>query len=93
MLPLERTVHVSMLLPAAFLLASMMDAQTLEHRPPSRPEMPAPETAPDKADAGLSPAKPELPQGTNLQVEITRHYPMKVNEAIEGRLLHPIYAQ
>jgi hypothetical protein len=27
-----------------------------------------------------------------LQVEITRHYPVKANAAIEGRLLHPIFA-
>ena len=33
-----------------------------------------------------------LPKGTSMQVEITRQYPMKAGEAIEGRLMHPIYA-
>jgi hypothetical protein len=36
---------------------------------------------------------PVLASGTSMQVEITRQYPMKAGEAIEGRLLHPIYAQ
>ncbi len=34
----------------------------------------------------------EIPKGTSLQVEISRHYPMKAGETIEGKLLHPIYA-
>jgi len=32
-----------------------------------------------------------LPAGTCLQVEIVRHYPMKAGEALEGRLVYPIY--
>ncbi len=35
--------------------------------------------------------KPALPAGTCLQVEILRHYPMKAGEAIEGRLVYPLY--
>ncbi|HEY6491290.1 MAG TPA: hypothetical protein VIY99_19345 [Terracidiphilus sp.] len=33
-----------------------------------------------------------MPKGTSLQVEIQRHYSMKAGESIEGKLLHPIYA-
>ncbi|MGP8227684.1 MAG: hypothetical protein ACLQGT_16200 [Terracidiphilus sp.] len=33
-----------------------------------------------------------LPQGTNLQVETIRHYPMKAGEAVEGRLIFPVFA-
>ena len=36
--------------------------------------------------------KPVLAQGTSMQVEIIRQYPMKAGESIEGRLMHPIYA-
>lgn len=34
-----------------------------------------------------------LPAGTNLQVKITREYRMKVHEAIEGRLLFPVFVE
>lgn len=72
---------------AALSLAQAAGAQTLEHRPPAQPNQPAlPAAAP------VSAAEPVLPQGTCLQVEISRNYPMKAGEAIEGRLLHPIYA-
>jgi hypothetical protein len=64
--------------------------QTLEHRPPAKPE-PSP-AAVAKADESAPATHPVLPPGTNLQVEITRHYPIKKGEAIEGRLLHPIFA-
>jgi len=69
-------------LPPAIALPAF--AQTLEHRPPAQAAVPA-------ATATRSPEKPELPEGASLQVEITRHYPMKAGEVIEGRLLHPIY--
>ena len=36
--------------------------------------------------------KPELPEGTSLQVEIPTAYPVKAGERIQCRLLHPIYA-
>ncbi len=60
-------------------------AQTLQHRPPAKPDAPA-------TTAGKTPKPAVLPEGTSLQVEITRHYPMKAGEVLEGRLLHPIYA-
>ena len=65
--------------------ASFGGAQTLEHRVPARPSAPAAPTA-------QAQQQPVLPQGTSLQVEVTRRYPMKAGETIEGRLLHPIYA-
>lgn len=71
--------------PAAFVFAAIAGAQSLEQRPAA----PKPEAA---KPAVLSPAPPVLAQGTSLQVEITRHYPVKVGETIEAHLMHPIYA-
>jgi hypothetical protein len=93
MRPFGSSIFASLLLSAALFLAFPLGAQILEHRPPARPEAPPAAVAPGNESGALAPAKPVLPQGTNLQVEITRHFPMKVNEAIEGRLLHSIYAQ
>jgi hypothetical protein len=88
-----RTFFASLFSAAALFLAASLPAQTLEHRPPAGPE-PAPAAAtPDSGVSALPLANPVLPPGTNLQVEITRHYPVKQGEAIEGRLLHPIFAQ
>jgi hypothetical protein len=71
--------------PAVFILATLAGAQTLEHRPavkpPTRPALPI--------SAAIAPV---LDKGTSMQVEITRHYPVKVGEQIEARLMHPIYA-
>src|SRR5579863_1460759 len=78
----------------ALLLASAASsfAQTLEHRPPPAPKPPVvTETA--SVNTALAPAPLTLSQGTNLQVELTRHYPMKLDQPVEGRLLHPIYVQ
>ncbi|HVH86469.1 MAG TPA: hypothetical protein VM912_07070, partial [Terriglobales bacterium] len=60
--------------------------QTLQQRSPARPAQPPVPAATPKQDAV------ELPKGTSLQVEIARNCPMKAGEAVEGRLLHPIYA-
>jgi hypothetical protein len=72
---------------SAALAAVSAGAQTLERRPP-KPASPAP--AESKSNES---ANPVLARGTSLQVEITRNYPMKTGEAIEGWLLHPIFAQ
>ena len=64
-------------------------AQQLQQRPSAPPASPAP--APAVAQPAV-PALPVLPGGTSLQVEIPKHYPMKAGEVLEGRLLHPIYA-
>ena len=63
-------------------------AQQLQQRP-AVPQA-APSLAPVPAQSAV-PAQPVLPGGTSLQVEITRHYPMKAGETLEGRLMHPIY--
>jgi hypothetical protein len=63
-------------------------AQTLHQRPPDKPTTPPAATAPLPA----APKEPELAKGTSLQVEVPRVYPMKQGETIEGRLLHPIFA-
>lgn len=61
-------------------------SQTLHHRPPPQPVEPKPVVRKEVA------GNPTLPTGTPMQVEITRQYPMKAGEAIEARLMHPIYA-
>lgn len=77
-----------MALPAA----TQASAQTLKHRPPAEPSAPPTSPAPSKSSKEMAPVIPVLPKGTSMQVEITRQYPMKAGEAIEGRLMHPIYA-
>src|SRR5208337_3816118 len=86
---LRRSVFASLLLP---VIVVSMAAQTLEHRPPPKPQEPAAGDAVESL-AAQPVGSPVLPVGTNLQVEITRHYPMKANELIEGRLLHPIFIE
>ena len=73
------------LAPAVFLFAAFAAAQTLEHRAGVAPLKPAALSKP-------APARPILAKGTSLQVEITRHYPVKVGETIVAKLMHPIYA-
>ena len=77
---------VVVLLFPAFLLsaeASRASAQTLQQRPQAQPAAPSAES--------LLPANPVILAGTGLQVETIRSYPMKSGEAIQGRLLAPIY--
>lgn len=84
---------MSPVLAIACMLSPWLAAQTLEHRPSANSTSP-PAALPSPAQESPSlPTSAVVPQGTNLQVEITRHFPMKANEAIEGRLLHPIYVQ
>ena len=79
--------HSSILLgPAVFALVSFSAAQSLEHRPTAPTPHPAKPTA-------VTPARLVLVPGTSMQVEITRHYPAKVGEPIEGHLMHPIYVE
>jgi hypothetical protein len=61
-------------------ITTLAAAQTLEHRPPPKP-----------AADGSAPATPVLPAGTAMQVEISRNYPMKAGETIEGALVYPLY--
>src|ERR1017187_2563212 len=84
---------IACFVPVTLVLATLAGGQTLEHRPPAKPS--APTTAapsPDEIVAAVPKQEPTLPTGTSLQVEIARHYPMKAGETIEGRLMHPIYA-
>jgi hypothetical protein len=66
---------------------ALLEAQTLQQRPPAKPAVPTPPKA-----AAPAAENPRLPKGTSLQVEISQHYAMKAGETIEGRLLHPIFA-
>jgi hypothetical protein len=71
---------------AAIVTAALSAAQTLQQRPTAKPAAPV-APRPLQVDG-----KPELPEGTSLQVEIPRAYPVKAAETIQCRLLHPIYA-
>ena len=62
-------------------------AQTLEQRPAAKPALPPDASPADRTLAG----PPVLAAGTSLQVEIVHPYPMKAGEAIEGRLVYPLY--
>jgi hypothetical protein len=73
------------LIPAALAFSAFACAQSLEHRSAS----PAPKPA---APVGAAPSNPVLLKGTSLQVEINRHYPVKVGEPVEAHLMHPIFA-
>lgn len=68
-------------------LMPLAGAQVLHTRPAPQP-VPPPATV---LQAPAPPQTPTLPEGTSLQVEIDRHFPMKAGEAIEGSLMHPIY--
>ena len=84
---------IACLVAAALAMAMTAGAQKLERRPQSEPAAPvltAP--PPDKSPSPTPQPEPRLPKGTSLQVELAHHYPMKAGEAIEGKLLHPIYA-
>ncbi|HWT65707.1 MAG TPA: hypothetical protein VN151_06300 [Terracidiphilus sp.] len=64
--------------------ASAAAAQALQTRPADMPAQSMPT---------LESASPlVLLPGTSLQVEILHHYPMRIGEAIEGRLMHPLYS-
>lgn len=77
---------VSLVALLSLVLLPWASGQSLHHRPPPQP-------APPPVHAIPTPAAqiPVLAKGTSLQVEIERHYPMKSGEAIEGRLLYPLY--
>lgn len=78
-------------LPAAGFFQPLA-AQTLHTRPKSVPVLPSAPTT--KAAASAEPAgPPTLPAGTTLQVETVKRYGMKKGEAIEARLMHPVFVQ
>ena len=69
--------------PAVFLFGAFLSAQTLEQRPASDQPQPIRAKATETA---------VVPKGTSLQVVTSRHYPVKIGEPVEARLMHPIYA-
>ncbi len=78
----------SAVLAGAVLFSSIgAAAQTLEHRPPANKAVPA-ESSAGSRDL---PGPRVLAAGTSLQVEIVRPYPMKAGQAVEGRLVYPLY--
>ena len=96
-MPLSKIPAFRSLLSAfVFFTVGMLAAQTLQRRPSTEPQSPAGQAPASDIDAETKQTtttdeKPVLPQGTTLQVEITRHYPMKAGESVEATLLHPIY--
>lgn len=75
-----------LLVPAALVFSAFACAQSLEHRSAK----PVPEPAKAAANAA---SQPVLAKGTSLQVEVSRHYPVKIGEPIEAHLIHPIYSE
>ncbi len=71
------------------IFGACLQSQILQKRPPAAPPA-TPALVQQPQD--VKPVAPVLPAGTSLQVEAAQHYPMKAGEAIEARLLHPIYA-
>ena len=72
---------------SALITPGAVLAQSLQHRP----EKPVPDSPQPKSPVVATTAKPVLPAGTCLQVEIQRNYPMKAGESLEGRLVYPLY--
>jgi hypothetical protein len=89
MSPLTRCRIAFAIFSTALSTATFGGAQTLEQRPSVEPTTHAKSTLPGKS----TPLEAVIPEGTSLQVEITRHYPMRESEVIEGRLLHPLYVE
>lgn len=86
--------HLSLLLSITLLLAARLSAKTLENRQlPAKSDPPQLAGTQETVKTPLPPGEPIVAQGTNLQVQITRHFPMKAGEIVEGRLLHPIFVQ
>jgi hypothetical protein len=73
-----------LMVPAVIIFSTFACAQSLEHRSAE----PAPQPAKSLA---VAPSQIVLAKGTSLQVEIRRHYPVKIGEPIQARLMHPIY--
>ncbi len=70
------------------LISASLSGQTLQHRP----DTPTPAVLPvSEKPAERVAAKPVLPAGTSLQVEVARNYPMKAGQSLEGRLVYPLY--
>ncbi len=65
--------------------------QVLFRRPPASLQNAKTAAPPAYKAAKPAPSNLTLPKGTSLQVEVTRQYPMKAGESIQGELLHPIY--
>jgi hypothetical protein len=84
---LTRWLFPAVLGSGAFVVPMTLAAQTLQTRPPAEP---APPPSANKSENPM-PVQPVLAAGTSLQVEILRHYPMKAGQAIEGRLVYPLY--
>jgi hypothetical protein len=82
---LNRRSGFALLVIAGLFSVIDLNAQTLEHRQPAKASV-------DENKMTKASEMPTLRAGTSLQVEILRHYPMKAGEAIEGRLVYPLYA-
>ncbi|HEV2133316.1 MAG TPA: hypothetical protein VGR47_03560 [Terracidiphilus sp.] len=77
---------------ATVAVAVAGSAQTLQRRPLQKAEPPAKSANSTGKEAERAPMELILPKGTSMQVEVTRQYPMKDGESLEGHLLYPLYA-
>lgn len=77
---------------AALAVALPASAQTLKLRPREKPKSAHSAVSPQSPAAKAGPTHLVLPKGTSLQVEVPHQYPMKDGEALEGKLIFPIYA-
>jgi hypothetical protein len=72
------------------MVSPVAAAQTL-HTRPSQPIPPEPQH--DTRPTEEAVVEVALPEGTSMQVEIARKYPMKTGETIEGYLVYPLYVK
>jgi hypothetical protein len=79
-------------LAAVFAAAVPAGAQALHVRTPKQAKQPVSSPAPVSEVMRQARKQLVLPAGTSLEVEVTRQYPMKDGEALEGHLLYPLYA-
>lgn len=76
----------------AVAFAAPAFTQTLQRRPLQNHKPPSASAAPASEETEQTPLQLVLPKGTSLQVEVTRQYPMKDGQSLEGHLLYPLYA-
>jgi hypothetical protein len=89
-LPARRRLFLGLLL-FSLAISALGAGQTLKQRTDTTPKTAGETGTSEAAAAHVTVDRPLLAKGTNLQVEIIRNYPMRAGEAIEGRLLHPIF--
>jgi hypothetical protein len=86
-----RTCLIVLFATFSAIFTHLAGAQTLQHLPAEELQPATAQVASVQNPASPSDEKPVLPEGACFQVEIVRPFAMKAGEAIEGRLMYPIY--